>query len=429
MADMMEIKGTQPDYRPFSRADRSFLGAWWWTVDHGLLLSIFLLAVIGLAMVSTASPPVAQSLELEDYYFLKRQVILLAPSLLLILAVSMLAPRTIWRICSIVFLLGICAMIFTPFIGMEIKGARRWFSLMGMSVQPSEFVKPAFIVVAAWFMSLQKTPWGRIGNAKPVLAGAFAPKDKAPMRNFMIVIGLYALVIILLMLQPDLGMSVVVTCVFAVQIFLAGMRLRYLALMLLIAPMMLGAAYMSHDHVRSRIDRFIFPESGDTYQVDRSLAAFRNGGLTGTGPGQGTVKLNLPDAHADFIFPVAGEEFGITFVLFLMGMFLFVILRGVTRLRQSDSLFSVLAVGGILTMFGLQALIHMGSSVHLLPAKGMTMPFISYGGSSLLSLGLSMGIVLSLTRRQRRSGRLPGAGGNKLAGLKERLSPQEKNGA
>ncbi len=393
-----------PQYQPFSRADRSFLGAWWWTVDHTLMVAVFLLAVIGLAMVSTASPTVAQLHNLDDYHFLKRQVIWLVPALGLMLGVSMLNPRAIWRICSIVFLAGVVGMLMTLFIGAEIKGARRWLPLLGMSVQPSEFVKPAFIVVAAWFMALQKTPWARVGGMKPILAKAFAPKDKAPMRNFFIVIGLYALVIILLMLQPDLGMSAVVTCVFAAQIFLAGMRLRYLTLMLLIAPVLLGGAYIAHDHVRSRIDRFLYPHSGDTYQVDRALEAFRNGGLTGTGPGQGTVKLNLPDAHADFIFPVAGEEFGILFVLFLIGLFGFVVLRGFNRLRQSDDMFAVLAVGGLLTMFGLQAFIHMGSSVHLLPAKGMTMPFISYGGSSLISLGLSMGIVLSLTRRQRRAG-------------------------
>ncbi|MCB1592950.1 MAG: cell division protein FtsW [Alphaproteobacteria bacterium] len=390
-----------PDYQPFSRADRSFLGAWWWTVDHGLLLAVFLLSVVGLAMVSTASPPVAMDLKLEEYYFLKRQFALLLPAMLVMLGVSMLAPRTIWRMCSIVFLLGIGAMILTLFVGEETKGARRWLPLLGMSLQPSEFVKPAFIVVAAWFMSLQKTPWGRIGaSSRPILAKAFAPKDKAPMRNFTIVVVLYAFVILLLMLQPDLGMSVVVTSVLAVQIFLAGMRLRYLAIMLLIAPVALGGAYFAHEHVRSRIDSFLFDESGGNYQVKQSLAAFRNGGLTGTGPGQGTVKYDLPDAHADFIFPVAGEEFGIVFVFFLMGLFLFVILRGFGRLRQSQDVFSVLAVGGLLTMFGLQALIHMGSSVHLLPTKGMTMPFISYGGSSLLSLGLAMGIILSLTRRQ-----------------------------
>lgn len=406
----MNTADAAPDFKPFSRADRSFLGAWWWTVDHSLLLAVFLLAAIGLAMVSTASPPVAQLLELDDYFFLKRQVVLLVPALLLMLGVSMLAPRTIWRICSILFLIGIAGMMMTLFVGTEIKGARRWLPLLGMSIQPSEFVKPAFIVVAAWFMALQKAPWARVGVMKPILAKAFAPKDKAPMRNFFIVIGLYALVVVLLMFQPDLGMTVVVTSVFAAQIFLAGMRLRYLSAMLLIAPVLLGAAYTCFDHVRSRMDRFFFPDSGDTYQVDRALEAFRNGGLTGTGPGQGTVKLNLPDAHADFIFPVAGEEFGIIFVLFLIGLFGFIVVRGFSRLRQSDDMFAVLAVGGLLTMFGLQALIHMGSSVHLLPAKGMTMPFISYGGSSLISLGLSMGIVLSLTRRQRRAGRVrPGA--------------------
>ncbi|MCB1680715.1 MAG: cell division protein FtsW [Rhodospirillales bacterium] len=389
------------EIQPFSRTDRSFLGAWWWTVDQGLLLSILLLALIGVAMVSTASPPVAQLLELDDYYFLKRQVLILIPALALMLGVSMLAPRTIWRICSLLLIISMMALVATMFMGTEIKGARRWLPFLGMSVQPSEFVKPAFIVVAAWFIALQNASWARVGGVKLELGKAFTLKEK-PLGGYFFVVGLYTVIIVLLMLQPDLGMSVIVTSVFGVQIFLSGMRLRYIALILLLGIGLLGGAYMGFEHVRSRVDRFFYPESGDTYQVDQSLAAFRNGGLTGTGPGQGTVKLNLPDAHADFIFPVAGEEFGIFFILFLISLFLFIVLRGFKRLLHSEDMFPILAVGGLLTMFGLQAFVHMGSSVQLLPAKGMTMPFISYGGSSLLSLGLSMGIVLALTRRQGR---------------------------
>ncbi len=395
------MSAASQDIQPFSRADRSFLGAWWWTVDQSLLLSVLILALIGVAMVSTASPPVAQLLEVEDYYFLKRQIIFLVPALILMIGISMLPPRTIWRICSLALIAGIVALVITLFAGTEIKGARRWLPILGMSVQASEFVKPAFIVVSAWLIAMQKVSWARVGGVRQKAGRAFT-LNEAPLNGYFFVVGLYILIIALLMLQPDLGMSVVVTLVLGTQIFLSGLRLRYLALILLLSPVVLGGAYLGFDHVRSRVDRFFNPESGDTYQVDQSLAAFRNGGLTGTGPGQGTVKLNLPDAHADFIFPVAGEEFGILFVLFLIGLFLFIVLRGFKRLLQAEDMFPILAVGGLLTLFGLQALVHMGSSVHLLPAKGMTMPFISYGGSSLLSLGASMGIVLALTRRQGR---------------------------
>lgn len=389
------------DIRPFSRADRSFLGAWWWTVDQSLLFSVLILALIGVAMVATASPPVALLLEYEEYYFLKRQIMFLVPSLMLMIGISMLPPRAIWRICSVALIAGILALAATLFAGTEIKGARRWLPLLGMSVQPSEFVKPAFIVVSAWLIALQKVSWARVGGVKQKAGRAFTLRE-APLNGYFFVVGLYIVIISLLILQPDMGMSAVVTLVLGVQVFLAGLRLRYVAVILLLSPIVLGGAYLGFDHVRSRVDRHFNPESGDTYQVDQSLAAFRNGGLTGMGPGQGTVKLNLPDAHADFIFPVAGEEFGIVFVLVLIGLFLFIVLRGFKRLMQAEDMFPILAVGGLLTMFGLQALVHMGSSVQLMPAKGMTMPFISYGGSSLLSLGASMGMVLALTRRQGR---------------------------
>jgi cell division protein FtsW len=216
----------------------------------------------------------------------------------------------------------------------------------------------------------------------------------------VISIVLFLLIVALLMKQPDLGMTMVITAVWFCQFFLAG-----LPLILVLALGMLGitglvGAYFLFPHVTSRIDRFLDPASGDNYQVERSLQAFANGGLGGTGPGQGTVKFHLPDAHADFIFAVAGEELGLFWSLLLVGLFAFVVLRGFSRLMHEPDLFVVLAAGGLLVQFGLQALIHMGSSVHLLPTKGMTLPFVSYGGSSLIALGFGMGMVLALTRRR-----------------------------
>jgi cell division protein FtsW len=211
---------------------------------------------------------------------------------------------------------------------------------------------------------------------------------------------LFGIVLGLLLMQPDLGMSFVLSAIWGVQIFLAGLPILWVIVLGGLGIAALFGAYLFFPHVASRIDRFLDPASGDNYQVQKSLDAFANGGMFGTGPGHGQVKLNLPDAHADFIFAVAGEEFGLLAALLLVMIFCFIITRSLYRIVQSDDLFIVLAVGGLLTQFALQSLIHMGSSLQLLPAKGMTLPFISYGGSSLLALGFGMGALLSLTRKR-----------------------------
>lgn len=388
----------------FSRTDRSFLGSWWWTVDRSILGGIFILALFGVILVSTASPPVAQRLDLGDYYFLKRHMLFLVPSMVLMLGLSMLSPRSIWRVASMILVGGVVAMVLVLFFGAEVKGARRWLSLPGFSLQPSEFVKPAFAIVSAWLISLQKNSGKKISVAGKTLQSKWdVLRSNDNFAGYHYTIAIYFIVISLLLMQPDLGMTVVVTFVFAAQIFLAGLRFRYLAALIATGAAGLVMAYFTFHHVHSRIDRFLNPDNGDNYQVEQSLEAIKNGGLWGTGPGQGTEKLHLPDAHADFIFSVAGEEFGLPFVALLIGLFLFVLLRGLKRVTETGDLFAVLAVGGLLGMFALQALIHMGSAVNVLPAKGMTLPFISYGGSSLLAMGVAMGMVLALTRRQGRS--------------------------
>lgn len=368
----------------FSRTDKSFLGQWWWTVDRPMLAGFMVLVVFGLVLVTTASPPVAQHLGLGQYHFLKRHVMMLVPSLTMLIGISMLDRRSVWRLSTLVFAGTIVALVLVLFTGTEIKGAQRWIRVLGFSLQPSEFIKPAFVVVAAWFMSIQKTKQNVPGN--------------------VIAAGLYLLVITLLLLQPDFGMTFVVTCCLAAMIFLAGFPFRFLFLFGGVGIAGIFGAYFGLEHVRSRIDRFLNPESGDNFQVEKSIEAFQNGGLLGSGPGQGTVKIHLPDAHADFIFSVAGEELGLVFILIIMAVFAFILLRGFHRLMDCDDIFTVLCVGGLLTMFGLQAFIHMGSSLNMLPAKGMTLPFISYGGSSLLAVAYAMGVVLALSKRQGRSG-------------------------
>lgn len=374
----------------FSRTDRSFLGQWWWTVDRGMLLAILALLAIGVVLVTTASPPVASHLGLGDFHFLIRHVVILVPAFCMMMVVSMMGHKMIWRLATLVFLGAVVTMIAVLFFGMEIKGARRWIHVLGFSLQPSEFLKPAFAVASAWFLARHKQR-------------RRDDENKVDYAAYKIPLLLYIIAISLLLMQPDFGMTVIVTCIFMAQVFLAGFPFRWIIGFLGLGVVGLFVAYMSFSHVQSRIDRYLDPSSGDNYQVERSLEAFQSGGIFGTGPGQGEVKLMLPDAHADFIFAVAGEEMGLWFVLIIIGLFMFVIWRGYSRLMLSQDMFAILAVGGLLAMFGLQALVHMGSSLNLLPAKGMTLPFMSYGGSSLLSICLSMGIVLALTRKEVKS--------------------------
>lgn len=367
----------------FARTDRSTIASWWWTVDRGLLACVLVLAVFGVALVTTASPPVALRIGVDHAHFIIRHIMVVVPSLFLMVCISMMNHKTIRRIGTLLLAAMMCCMVIVLFVGTEIKGAQRWIPLPGFSLQPSELVKPAFAIVAGWLIAHQKSD----------------PRFKGYIYSAILYFG----IVLLLILQPDFGMTVVLTCMFAAQIFLAGFPFRYLTIFAFIGAGGVVGAYFGLHHVRSRIDRFMNPEAGDTYQVDKSLEAFANGGFFGQGPGQGTVKNTIPDAHADFIFSVAGEELGLLFTLVIVALYAYILLRGFNRLMESNDMFVVLAVGGILSMFGLQALVHMGSALHLLPTKGMTLPFISYGGSSTLAMGLSMGVVLGLTRRQARS--------------------------
>jgi cell division protein FtsW len=301
-------------------------------------------------------------------------------ALAIMFAVSLLPPRTVRRVAFVGFAIAFAMVALTFVIGAEIKGARRWINLPGLSIQPSEFIKPTFAIVAAWLFAEQK--------ANPAVPGN------------LISIGLFLPLVAMLMKQPDLGMAVVVSAVWFAQFFMAGLRLYWAAAGAIAGVVGLAGAYMWLPHVTSRINRFLDPAAGDSYQVNRSLEAFANGGLWGRGPGEGRVKDVLPDAHADFVFAVAGEEFGLIICVLIVGVFAFIVLRGLSRLLQESNLFVLLAATGLLIQFGLQAAINMASAVHLIPTKGMTLPFLSYGGSSMLALALGMGMMLALTRRR-----------------------------
>ncbi len=366
-----------------SRTDKNVLSTWFWTVDRTMLVFVSILMAYGVMLVAAASPAVAVRIGLHENHFLVRHVVVLLIAVVGMIFTSFLSPKGLWRLATLILGAGLFAMILIPFVGMDIKGAQRWIHLLGLSLQPSELVKPAFAIVAARLMAMQK--------------------EKEHFPGELYAAGLFAIIVLLLMMQPDFGMSFVITSMIIAQIFLAGCRFKYLISVGVLGIVALLIVYSSFDHVRSRIDRFLDPSTGSTYQVDKSLESFRQGGFMGAGPGQGTVKLHLPDAHADFIFAVSGEELGFVFTLLLAGIYLLIVIHGLRKMEESEDMFSILACGGILTMIGLQALIHMGSSLHILPAKGMTLPFISYGGTSLLSIGFAMGAVLSLTRHKKRA--------------------------
>ena len=364
----------------FARIDQSPVARWWWTVDRWSLAALGMLIAFGVVMSLAASPPVAERIGYDGLHFVRRHLAMLPLAVGVMFAVSLQPPRTIRRIAVIGFAISLALLAATFIVGIEIKGARRWINLPGLSLQPSEFVKPTFAVVAAWLFSEQKLRPRFPGN--------------------LICAALFLAVVAMLIKQPDIGMAAVVAAVWFSQFFMAGLRLYWVVAGALAGIAGLVGTYMYLPHVRVRVDHFLDPSTGDSYQVNRSIEAFTNGGLWGRGPGEGTIKDVLPDAHADFVFAVAGEEFGVVVCLAIVGLFAFIVLRGFSRMSQEGSLFVLLAATGLLVQFGLQAAINMASSLHLIPTKGMTLPFLSYGGSSMLALGLGMGMMLALTRRR-----------------------------
>ena len=364
----------------FARTDRGPLATWWWTVDKPMLAAIIALMFGGLVLSLAGSPPVADKLGLDPFHFVWRHAVFLAAALCVLLATSLLDRRTIRRVAMGVFVVGVLLMVATLFAGFEIKGARRWLNVGAFALQPSEFVKPAFAVIIAWL---------------------FSEADRRPdMPAHIIAVGLVGLVVGLLVLQPDFGQTMLIVLVWGAVFFAAGMSWSWIVGLGGLGVGGIFLAYTAVPHVRSRIERFLNPENHDTYQTDTAIEAFLRGGWLGQGPGEGTVKRALPDSHTDFVFAVAAEEFGIIVCLIIVALFSFIVLRGLMRAMNEDDDFARLAVTGLVALFGIQSMINMAVNLSLMPAKGMTLPFISYGGSSLLSLAYGMGMVLALTRRR-----------------------------
>ncbi|WP_372623481.1 FtsW/RodA/SpoVE family cell cycle protein [Falsiroseomonas sp.] len=366
----------------FSRADTSTLGRWWWTIDRWTLAALLALVGFGYVMMLAASPAVAERIGASSRnMFFIRQIVYLAGATAAMLAVSMLSIRQVRLLGWLGLGVSLAMVAATLVMGVEIKGARRWLSVPGLgSIQPSEFLKPCFAVVAAWLIA----------------EGKANRRHGATLLAILLFLGIAAL----LKGQPDIGMLLVVTAVFFAQFFVAGLNLFVVGFVGALGVAAAAFAYTLFPHVQSRVERFLDPSAGDNYQVTVALEAFGHGGLLGRGPGEGRVKNVLPDAHADFVFAVAGEEFGLVICLVILALFAFVVVRGLVRLLGETDLFVVLASAGLLTQFGLQAFVNMASSLHLIPTKGMTLPFVSYGGSSVLAIALGMGMLLALTRRR-----------------------------
>ena len=370
-----------------TRADRSVLSDWWFTVDRLTFFGLLLLMGAGLVLSLAASPAIAAKFDLEPFYFVRRQALLIIPCVAILFAASTLTPRLIRRASLIIFIVGIALMAIALLVGPEIKGAQRWLQLGVFSIQPSEFVKPAFVVLTAWLFN--------------------ESQKRSDVPGIELALVLYGVFALMLVLQPDFGQTLLVTLVWGALFFMAGINLVWIGALAVAGIAGLFSAYFLLPHVASRVDRFLDPASGDTYQADRAFQSFQQGGWFGRGPGEGTVKDVLPDSHTDFIFAVAAEEYGLIACLLLLLLFAFIVLRGLSKASQEPDGFIRHAAAGLIMLFGLQALINMAVNVGLLPAKGMTLPFISYGGSSQLAMALTMGFALGLTRRRPMAGRLP----------------------
>ena len=364
----------------FSRTDETVFGRWWWTIDRWMIAAIISIIACGAILALAASPAVAHHKNLDTFFFARRHFMIIPISVLIMFVVSLLNRRGVKRLATIIFGVSIILMISTLLTGEEIKGAVRWIKLGGFSIQPSELVKPSFVVISAWMFANWRL------------------KEDFP--GYLVSVGLYLVVVALLLMQPDVGMSILVSVVWGIQFFLAGLPMLLVLVIGLIFISGGFLAYFSFSHVQSRIDRFFDPAGSEAYQVARSLEAFRNGGVFGRGPGEGQVKAVLPDAHADFIFAVAGEEFGLIMTLLVVGLFLFIVLRGFVKAFKETDLFVQLAIVGLLVQFALQALINMASTLNLMPTKGMTLPLMSYGGSSMVASVVGIGMVLALTRER-----------------------------
>ncbi len=374
---------TAHNYSPaFSRNDQSPIAKWFWTVDRGLLAAALTLMGLGVALSFASSPAaiLADESISDPFHYSWRMIVWASGGTAAMLVISLLSPRGVRRIALLALLGAIVVMAALPFIGNEVKGAARWINLGPFSLQPSEFAKPGLIVFAAWmFSEAQK------GQGVPGVSIAF---------------GAWALTVGLLLIQPDIGQTLLITTTFMAVFFMAGVPLKWVAALAAAGMAGIVGLYFAFSHMRDRFSRFLSPETTDTHQIDRASEAIRAGGLVGRGVGEGVMKRSVPDLHTDFIYSVGAEEFGLVLSLAMIALYAFIVVRGMRRAMKLTDPFEQTAAAGLFMLIGLQACINIAVNLNLIPTKGMTLPFISYGGSSMLAMGLTMGLALALTRRR-----------------------------
>ena len=365
----------------FARTDRSRLGVWWWTTDHLLLASAGILIILGVLLSFASSPAAAARMNVSDpFHFAIRQCVFALLGAGILVGVSMLSTRGVRRASFFIYAGAIAIMAVLPFIGHSAKGATRWVQFGGFSLQPSEFLKPALIVLVSWMFAE-----GQKGEGVPGVSIAFV---------------LYGLAVTLLLMQPDVGQTVLITIAFGACFFMAGVPMRWIMGLGGVALAGAVSTYFVFDHVAARVNKFISPDKADTHQIDSAQIAIAAGGLFGRGPGEGVMKRHVPDLHTDFIYSVAAEEYGLMFSLILIGLYAVLVMRGLYLAMKLSEPFEQIAAAGLFVLVGQQAFINVAVNLNLIPTKGMTLPFISYGGSSMLAMGLTLGMALALTRRR-----------------------------
>jgi len=371
----------KPQSYAFSRTDRSKLGVWWWTVDHPLQAATAILMVLGVMLSFGNSPAAAARMNLPDpFHFAVRQCLFGLGGAAIVLCVSMMSPRGIKRAAVAIYIVSILIMLALPFLGHHAKGATRWLQFGGFSLQPSEFMKPALMIVASWmFAEAQK------GEGVPGVSIAFV---------------LYGMAVVLLLLQPDVGQTVLITIAFGAAFFMAGVPFAWIVGLGATAIAGLMSLYFVFGHVAERVHKFLSPETADTQQIDRAQAAIAAGGLFGRGPGEGILKRQIPDVQTDFAYSGAAEEYGLLFSLLLITLLGFIVIRGLYKSMKLSDPFEQVSAAALFVLVGQQAFINVAVNLKMIPTKGMTLPFISYGGSSMLAMGLTLGMALALTRKR-----------------------------
>tara|TARA_B100001250_G_scaffold389133_1_gene387951 strand:+ start:121 stop:1260 length:1140 start_codon:yes stop_codon:yes gene_type:complete len=359
-----------------ARSDRSNIALWWWTIDRLLLTSFFILIIFGVLLVMASSQHLAESLNISSHHFTLRHIFFGVLSIPIIIFFSILNERQTKILCILGLFISICLLFLILIEGEKIKGAQRWLFIGNFSFQPSEVCKPFYVIFNAWILSL------------------WIQKTKFP--GWIWSIGSIILISILLLLQPDIGMTIVMIFTWGFQLFITGIPLIIIICLILAFPIFMILTYNYFDHVKIRIDNFV---DGKTYQISKSLQSFESGGFWGKGPGEGFYKKSLPDAHSDFVFAVAAEEYGAFICCFIIIIYGLIIFRSFLLTLKNNNLFFILSVSGLAFQLGFQSLIHMASNTDLIPTKGMTLPFLSYGGSSILASAITAGILLSLTKK------------------------------